>query len=139
MLDGVWFPRTEFQSLARSVKSEERQREISHARTERTMLRVMLGGTIGLVALIAGLWACVHFFSRWQESRLVRHAYAYFDNGDLKAASLTAQHVLESHPDSAPAARLMALMNERLNDSHALDWRRKVSKPSRVRWTIRSR
>ena len=91
------------------------------------MLRVILAGTIGFILLVVGIWGGIKSYNRWQERRLVQRAYRYFDAGDLRAASLTARHILDTQPDSGAAARLMATLGERLGDRMALDWRRKVA------------
>jgi tetratricopeptide (TPR) repeat protein len=101
--------------------------ELSSERRERTYIKISLGIVVGLLLLIGGIWVGHDVYIRWQEKRLLRRADLAIQQGDNRTASLAARAVLQSRPDSAGAARVLAQLSERAGDRGALDWRRKVA------------
>jgi hypothetical protein len=108
------------------VSTSNREIEASHRRTESFYLKLLLGGLIGVILLMAVLWGGHSAYARWQERRLIRKAVFAIEHGDEHTASLAARNVLELRPSSASAARIMAQLTEKAGDRIALDWRRKV-------------
>jgi thioredoxin-like negative regulator of GroEL len=100
--------------------------EVSHRRSERFYVRLLLGSLFGIVLLVALFWGGHTGYVRWQERRLVRKAVYAIEHGDDHTAGLAARTVLDLKPSSAPAARIMAELAEKAGNSVALDWRRKV-------------
>ena len=109
------------------VSTSNRKIEDSHRRAESFYLKLLFGGLIGIILLIALFSGGHGAYVRWQERRLVRRAAFALQHGDERTASLAARSVLELKPSSAPAARIMAELAERVGDRGALDWRRKVA------------
>src|SRR5438105_11172877 len=108
------------------VSTSKREIEASHRRTESFYLKLLLGGLIGVILLIAVFWGGHSAYVRWQERRLIRKAVFAIEHGDEHTASLAARNVLELRPSSASATRIMAQLTEKVGDRIALDWRRKV-------------
>jgi tetratricopeptide (TPR) repeat protein len=100
--------------------------ETQSEKHERTYIKLIVGGLVGLVLFIALTVAGVYFFHRWQERHLVRVSAAYLSGGDMKAAALTARRAYQMNPANADAARLIAQIAERAGDRAAVDWWRKV-------------
>jgi len=100
--------------------------EKSVERTQRTVIRLLFGILLSLTFLIAAIWGGHDLYVRWQEKRLVRQATFDIEHGNERDASLVARSILEMKPSSAPAARIMAQLSERVGERAALDWRRKV-------------
>jgi hypothetical protein len=100
--------------------------EVSHRRTERFYLKLLLWMLIGIVLLIAIFWGGHDLYARWQERRLVRTAIAAMQRGDDATAGLAARTVLQIKPTSAGAARVIAELGEKGGNRAALDWRHKV-------------
>lgn len=100
--------------------------EKSVARTERTFIRLLFGILLGIILLIAAIWGGHDLYIRWQEKRLIRRATIDIEQKNERGASLAARSILEMKPSSAPAARIMAELAERVGERSALDWRRKV-------------
>lgn len=109
------------------VSTSNREIKASHCRAERFYLKLLFGGLIGIILLIALFSGGHGAYVRWQERRLVRRAAFALQHGDKRTASLAARSVLELKPSSALAARIMAELAERVGDRVALDWRRKVA------------
>jgi len=82
---------------------------------------------LGIIFLIAAIWGGHDLYLRWQEKRLVRRATIDMAQGNNRDANLAARAILEMRPTSAPAARIMAELAERVGERVALDWRRKVA------------
>jgi Flp pilus assembly protein TadD len=108
------------------LESNNAKIELSHERAERFYLRLSLGTLLGLLLLIAILWAGHGLYVRWQERRLIQRATFAMDHADDRTASLAARNVLELKPASAPAARIVAELAEKAGNRAALDWRRRV-------------
>lgn len=108
------------------VSTLNREIELSHRRTEGLYLKLLLGGLIGIILLIAVFLGGHSAYVRWQERRLIRKAVFAIEHGDEGTASLAARNVLDLKPSSASAARIMAQLAEKAGDPIALDWRRKV-------------
>ncbi len=100
--------------------------EIQSAKRERTFIKLVVGGLVGLVLFVALAIAGVRFFHRWQERHLVRVAAAYLSGGDMKAAALSARRAFQMNPANADAARLIAQISDRVGDRAAVDWWRQV-------------
>ncbi len=100
--------------------------ELHAEKTERSFIKLVIGGLFGLILFIALTVTAVYFFHRWQERHLVRVAAAYLSGGDMKAAALSARRVLQMNPGNLEAARLVAQIAERSGDPAAVDWWRKV-------------
>ena len=100
--------------------------EKSVERTQRTVIRLLFGVLIGLIFFLAAIWGGRDLYARWQEKRLVRRATFDIEHGNERDASLAARSILEMKSSSAPAARIMAQLAERVGERSALDWRRKV-------------
>src|SRR5215212_8936889 len=113
--------------LATSSQRTRSRADISHLRAEGLLLKLCLGGLIGLVLLIAVIWGGRRFYLRWQEKRLTQQAETAMQHGDVVTASLAARAALQFKPDSIPAARIAAAIAERSGDQSALVWRRKVA------------
>ncbi len=109
-------------NLAPNVDSLEIQSE----KRERTFIKLIVGGLVGLVALVALAYAGFHFLHQWQERHSVRRAAAYLGGGDTKAAALSARRALQMNPANTDASRLMAQIAEHDGDRSAVDWWRKV-------------
>ena len=118
-----FMPRSKSPNL---VSTSNREIEALHRRTESFYLKLLLGGLIGVILLIAVFWGGHSAYARWQERRLIRKAIFAIEHGDEHTASLAARNVLELRPSSASAARIMAQLTEKAGDRIALDWRRKV-------------
>ena len=114
-------------SSGSALKETKGRVEISHHRAERLFLKLALGGILGFVLLIAVIWGGYSSYVRWQEKRLVRQAEAALQRGDARTASIATRSVLQLKPDSIPAARVAADLNERAGDRAALPWRRKIA------------
>lgn len=95
-------------------------------KTQRTFLYLLIGGFVGLLLLIAGIWAGHGAYVRWQERRLVQRGIAAMAQHNVRDASLAARTVLELKPNSVAGARLMAEVAERIGERAAMDWRAKV-------------
>ncbi|MEY2563846.1 MAG: hypothetical protein QOH88_2039 [Verrucomicrobiota bacterium] len=95
-------------------------------KTERSFIKLIVGGLVGLVLFIVLIVAGVHFFHRWQERHLVRVSAAYLSGGDVKAAALTARRAYQMNPDNADAARMIAQIADKAGERAAVDWWRKV-------------
>jgi hypothetical protein len=119
----AFMPRSKSPLLA---STSNREIEALHRRTESFYLKLLLGGLIGVILVIAGFWGGHSAYARWQERRLIRKAVFAIEHGDEHTASLAARNVLELRPSSASAARIMAQLTEKVGDRIALDWRRKV-------------
>src|SRR6266404_5389261 len=100
--------------------------EVSHRRTERFYLKLLLWMLIGIVLLIAIFWGGHDLYARWQERRLVRTAIVAMQRGDDATAGLAARTVRQIKPTSAGAARVIAELGEKGGNRAALDWRHKV-------------
>jgi hypothetical protein len=100
--------------------------EIQSAKNERRFIKLIVGGLVGLVLVVALGYVGIHFFHRWQERHLVRRAAAYLSGGDVKAAALSARRAFQMNPANPDAARAMAQIADRAGDPTALDWWRKV-------------
>ena len=101
--------------------------EKSVERTQRAVIKLLLGALIAIILLIALFWGGHDLYVRWQERRLVRRASFDIEHGNERGANLAARTVLELKPASAAAARIMAQLAERAGDRAALDWRRKIA------------
>jgi hypothetical protein len=110
--------------VSNSVKRDKGRVEITHHRAERFFLKLSLGALLGVVLLVAAIWAARGGYVRWQEKRLVRRAASALQQGDAPTASLAMRALLQLKPDSIPGARLAAQIAERANDRSALMWRR---------------
>ncbi len=108
-------------------KSKDAKVEFSHHRVERVYLKLLLGGFIGIILLVALFWGGHNAYVRWQEKRLVRRAMTAIEHGNEEDASLAARTVLQLKPSSVPATRIMAQLAEHAGNRAALDWRRKVA------------
>ncbi len=100
--------------------------EIQSAKNERRFIKLIVGGLVGLVLVIALAYAGLHFFHRWQEGRLLRRSAAYLSGGDVKAAALSARRAFQMNPANPDAARALAQIADRSGDRTAPDWWRKV-------------
>jgi hypothetical protein len=100
--------------------------ETSVEKTQRTYIYLLVGGFVGLLLLIFGIWAGHGAYVRWQERRLIQRGVAAMAQHNLRDASLAARTVLELKPNSVPGSRLMADVAERVGDRAAMDWRAKV-------------
>jgi Flp pilus assembly protein TadD len=100
---------------------------VSHGRTERFYLKLLLGAIIGIIFVIALFWAGHDLYLHWQEKRLVRRAMSDLERGDERDAGLAARTILGMKPSSASAARIMAELAERRGERSALVWRHKVA------------
>jgi Tfp pilus assembly protein PilF len=100
--------------------------ETQSEKNERRFIKLIVGGTLGLVFFITLAVIGVHFFRQWQERHLVRVSAAYLSGGDMKAAMLTARRALQMNSENIDAARLIAQIADRAGDKAALDWWRKV-------------
>lgn len=95
-------------------------------RTERSLARVILWSLGGLILIVALIWGGRYFYERWQEKTALQRAAVFLDEGDLRAASLSARRAAQLNPESAAAARMLASIGEQAGDRSALDWRRKA-------------
>ncbi|HEV2841543.1 MAG TPA: hypothetical protein VGW39_09485 [Chthoniobacterales bacterium] len=100
--------------------------EIQSEKNERRFIKLIVGGLIGLLLIIALGYAGITVFHRWQERRLIRRAAAYLSGGDVKAATLSARRAFQMNPANADAARTIAQIADRAGDRAAPDWWRKV-------------
>ena len=95
-------------------------------RTQRTFLKLLLGGLVGLVLVIALAWSGWRAYQQWEEGHQVRQATLFTRAGDYKSAALSARRALQLNPNSTGAMRVMAQLAEKAHERVALDWRRKV-------------
>lgn len=65
-------------------------------------------------------------YRQWRHDRLIRIAEESFQKGDVQAAALSARQALNQQNRSAPAARIMARINDRVHSPAALDWWQRV-------------
>jgi Flp pilus assembly protein TadD len=100
--------------------------ETSFRRTERTYIRLSLGGLAGLCLFVALCWGGHRFYVRWQEHKLMHQAHVAFDKNDLRWASLAAQRAYAVDPSSLDACRTLAEIAERQKSAEAIEWRRRV-------------
>lgn len=100
--------------------------ETAAERTERTYIKLILGGVGGLLLIILLIWGSLRFYRNWQEGHLVRRAAAYMSGGDLKTASLNARRALQLNASNGDASRIIAEIAEKTGDRAAVEWRRKV-------------
>jgi tetratricopeptide (TPR) repeat protein len=100
--------------------------EIQSAKNERRFIKLIVGGLVGLVLVIALAYGGIYFFHRWQERHLLRRSAAYLSGGDVKAAALSARRAFQMNPANADAARALAQIADRTGDRTAPDWWRKV-------------
>ena len=100
--------------------------EIQSAKNERRFIKLIVGGLVGLVLVIALASGGLYFFHRWQERHLLRRSAAFLSGGDVKAAALSARRAFQMNPDNPDAARALAQIADRSGDRTALDWWRKV-------------
>lgn len=94
--------------------------------TERSIARWVIGLVVAFILLIVLIWAGARFYNRWQEKTVLQRAAQHLDQGDLRAASVSAKRAHQINPGSAAAARMMASVAERAADRSALDWRLKA-------------
>ena len=100
--------------------------EIQSEKRERTFIKLIVGGLVGLILVIVLGYVGLNVFHRWQERHLIRRAAAHLSGGDTKAAALSARRAFQMNPANADAARLLAQIADRAGDRTALDWWRKV-------------
>jgi predicted Zn-dependent protease len=100
--------------------------ESSLAKTERTYIRLIVGGGAAIVLLVVVGWLAFHGYQRWEVRHLLRRSAAYLSGGDVRTASLSARRAFQIDPSSVEAARAMAVIAERSGDRSELEWRRKV-------------
>jgi predicted Zn-dependent protease len=96
------------------------------ARTQRTFLKLLVGGLAVLVLIIVIPWSGYRAYQRWEERHQVRQATAFLEQADFKSASLSARRALQLNVNSTGAMRIMAQLAEKAHERVALDWRRKV-------------
>jgi Flp pilus assembly protein TadD len=100
--------------------------EKSVERTQRTYIKLVLGGLIGFILFVFLCWGGCRFYSVVESRHLARRAAAYISGGDLRQGALSARRALELDPTNIAAMEVVAQAGEISNDRSALDWRRKV-------------
>jgi hypothetical protein len=115
-----------------------RHLDTSVEQTQRTFIKLSLGALAGLIVLIAVCWGGHDIYVRWQERRLVSRAISALAHQDLRSASLAARTILQSNPNSAGAARIMANEQEIVPRSTG-DARSRNSSPTRLKISSRCR
>lgn len=100
--------------------------EKSVERTQRTYIKLALGIPLGIVLMILLCWGGWRAYASWEEGHQLRRARAFIEGGGFKPATLCARRALQLNAKSTSAMRVMADIGERLHDSAALDWRRKI-------------
>jgi Flp pilus assembly protein TadD len=100
--------------------------EKSVERTERTYIKLALGGLIGFVLFVFLCWGGCRFYSVVESRHQTRRAAVYLGGGELRQAALSARRALQLNPSSPATIRVLADVAERANDRTALDWRRKA-------------
>ena len=92
-------------------------------RTERTILKLLLIPLAGLILLI-GIGIVGHrSYQQWEGHRLTRRAEAFFNSGDFKSATLTAQRAVQLSQSNVGAYRILARIAEHEGQSSAIDLR----------------
>ena len=101
--------------------------EGSVERTQRTYVRLAIGGLTAFVVFVFLCWGGVHLYRNFESKHLARRAAAYLSGGDLRQAMLTARRAREIKP-TAEGARVLAQVAERTKERVALEWRREAVK-----------
>lgn len=107
--------------------------EQTHAKLERSVIRISVGTLVGLIALVVLWWSGVRAYEKFEQRHLVRRAAGFLSGGDLKnAASCALRSWQIEH--NVGAARLLAEVTERVHNRSAIEWRREASQlnPSSV-------
>jgi hypothetical protein len=100
--------------------------EQSVERTQRTYIKLFLGGLVGLFLFIVLCWGGCRAYSVFESQHLTRRGTAYLGAGDLRQAALSGRRALQLNPGNIAAIRLVARVAESSGDKSALDWRRKA-------------
>ena len=95
-------------------------------RTQRTILKLLLGVFAGIAFVVLVAWGGWHGYQRWEENHQVQQAASFIEKSDYKSAALNARRALQLNPNSSGAMRVMAQLAEKAHDRVAIDWRRKV-------------
>jgi Flp pilus assembly protein TadD len=95
-------------------------------RTERTVIRLILG-VLGALIVLVGLGIFGYkAYLRFEGDRLIRRAHDYFEAGDSKSAALTAGRAFQLNGSNVEAARILAAVGDRDGISTAIGWRQQV-------------
>jgi hypothetical protein len=95
--------------------------------------RERLAILLAAVALVVVLGILVFGYSskiyrEWRERQLLRHATVLWQNQDYAGATAAAQGVLQLHPDSLPAYRILAEATEKQNLIDTVAWRAQIAR-----------
>jgi predicted Zn-dependent protease len=91
-------------------------------------------GVVVVVSAVTFLVGTVLFsygsrlYDDWRQSRLLRHATALLQEGELNEAAQTAQELVARHPDSLPALHILAEAAEKQNLEEAVKWRQQIAR-----------
>ncbi len=92
------------------------------SRTERTVLRLVLGSIGAFVLLVVLIWGGSKLYGEWQERHALRRAAAFLSGGDTKAAMLSARRAFQLNSQNVEAVRMLATIQEAAASPSALDW-----------------
>src|SRR5262245_42285741 len=80
-----------------------------------------------LLLIVTGFWIIGRpAYRRSQESRALRQAVNFLQQGDLRYASLSARRALTINPRNLEACEVMAKLAELGSSPQMLDWRRRI-------------
>lgn len=100
--------------------------EVIHQKTERAILKLVIGVLGALVILVVVCVEGSSLYHRWQERRSLARAGAYLNRGEYRLAALSARRAIDLNAKDPEPVRLLARVAERVSDPSALDWRRKA-------------
>jgi cytochrome c-type biogenesis protein CcmH/NrfG len=95
-------------------------------RTQRTYIRLFLGGIVGFILFIALCWGGWRAYTSFESRHLTRRGAAHLGGNDLRQATLSAARAIQLDPKNTDALRLMGRISEAGNDRGAVEWRRKA-------------
>ena len=72
-------------------------------KAERVFIKLLFGGLLGFLLILAVAIGGYRFYKTWQADRLVKRAEAYLSWGDLKSAALAGRRAYQLNSTSAGA------------------------------------
>src|SRR5438874_2366193 len=83
------------------------------------------------LAVVLGIFVFSYgskFYAGWRERRLLQHANALLQTQDYTGARTAAEKVLQIHPDSLQAYKILADSTERQNLMETVAWRAQIAR-----------
>jgi hypothetical protein len=94
-----------------------------------------MGIALGLISLLTGFAlgsALLTFgpkaYTGWREARLLKNASAMLARQDLDGAMQAARDIVQGHPDSLSAFKILAEASEKQNHSETVTWRAQIAR-----------